>query len=60
MVLFAAVLAYLNAPPPSGGSDPRFVLAFLVGIALSLPFIGYVMFTLGRETVSHAASGEDV
>lgn len=59
MAVFASVLAYLNAPNPSGDSDPKFVLAILVAVALSLPFIGFVMFALGRETVSHAVSGDD-
>lgn len=56
----ALAFAYINAPRSPSGDGPGFVLAILLALSTSLPFIGYVMFTLGRETVSHATSGEDV
>lgn len=52
-------IMFLNAPTRSYGNNPAQAWAIVAALASILPFVGYVMFSIGRETISHAISGDD-
>ncbi len=52
-------IMFLNAPTRSYGSNPAQSWAIVTALASILPFVGYVMFSIGRETISHSVSGDD-
>ncbi len=54
-----SVIMLVNAPRYSVGSNPAQAWAVVCALASVLPFVGYVMFSIGKETTSVAVSGED-
>lgn len=56
-IVFSAFLTFEWSKSSSYSNWPIFAILTLVSVALF--FTGYVMFTLGRETVSQATTGED-
>ena len=54
-----SLVMFMNAPRYSSSGGPAQVWAMISAVASTLPFIGYVMFKIGKETISHAVSGDD-
>lgn len=55
-----SVVMLVTAPRYSAGSNPAQAWGIVCALASILPFVGYVMFSIGKETKSIAVSGEDL
>ncbi|QGA55857.1 hypothetical protein [Brucella sp. 2280] len=54
-----SLVMFMNAPHFPSGNGPAQAWAMVSALASTLPFIGYVMFSIGKETTSHAVSDDD-